>query len=418
VVERDNIVVDGAGYTLQGTGGGEGIDLRWRRNVTIRNMEIKAFGTGVWLFRSLNNSISNNNMTNNMDGIELYWSSNNSISDNNIRANERAGIRLWYYSNYNSVLGNNIANDEYGIEVSESLNNTISGNNITANKRDGVWLYWSSNSSILGNNITANNRDGIGLYWSSNYNSVSRNNIVANNRHGIGLYDSLNNKFCHNNFIDNFLQLYIYTSGYANVWDDGYPSGGNYWSNYTGVDMNSGFYQNETDSDGIGDIPHTIDANNIDNCPLIAPISFFDAGTWNDTTYYVNFVSNSTLSHFHFSPDEGAFVSLWVKGETVTEAFGFCRVAIPKDLLWVEDGWTVLYGSYPLSYKAFSDENCTYLYFTYTNPPSNGFTTVTINGTHVIPEFPSFLILPLIMPITLLAVIVYRKKHAKISGTP
>jgi hypothetical protein len=86
--------------------------------------------------------------------------------------------------------------------------------------------------------------------------------------------------------------------------------------------------------------------------------------------------------------------------------------------LWVEDGWTVLYGSYPLSYKAFSDENCTYLYFTYTNPPSNGFTTVTINGTHVIPEFPSFLILPLIMPITLLAVIVYRKKHAKISGTP
>lgn len=35
-----------------------------------------------------------------------------------------------------------------------------------------------------------------------------------------------------------------------------------------------------------------------------------------------------------------------------------------------------------------------------------------------VPEFPLFLILPLFMIATLLAVILYRKKHAKISGTP
>jgi len=347
-------------------------------------------------------------MTNNMDGIELYWSWNNSISGNNIRANERAGIRLWYYSNYNSVLGNNIANDEYGIEVSESLNNTISGNNITANKRDGVWLYWSSNSSILGNNITANNRDGIGLYWSSNYNSVSRNNIVANNRHGIGLYDSLNNTFCHNNFIDNFLQVYIYTSGYANVWDDGYPSGGNYWSDYAGVDLCSSPNQTVTGSDSVGDAPYVIDENNVDNYPLMAPYSRFEVGTWNETPYYVDFVSNSTVSDFHFDSQEGPFLKFNVTGQDGTS--GFCRVTIPKDLLWVEDGWTVLYGSYPLSYETFSDENCTYLYFTYTNPSQNGFTTVTINGTHVIPEFPSFPILPFFMIATLLAIMVCKKR--------
>ncbi len=59
----------------------------------------------------------------------------------------------------------------------------------------------------------------------------------------------------------------------GNVWDDGYPSGGNYWSNYTGFDLYSGPYQNLTGSDGIGDTNHTIDANNQDGYPLIKPYS-------------------------------------------------------------------------------------------------------------------------------------------------
>jgi hypothetical protein len=64
----------------------------------------------------------------------------------------------------------------------------------------------------------------------------------------------------HNNFIDNTLQVYSFES--LNVWDDGYPSGGNYWSDYTGTDGNG---------DGIGDTPYTIDVNNIDHYPLVNP---------------------------------------------------------------------------------------------------------------------------------------------------
>jgi hypothetical protein len=58
---------------------------------------------------------------------------------------------------------------------------------------------------------------------------------------------------------------------YANFWDDGYPSGGNYWSDYSGVDKFSGPYQNKTGSDGIGDAPYSIDQNNVDRYPLMSP---------------------------------------------------------------------------------------------------------------------------------------------------
>jgi hypothetical protein len=55
----------------------------------------------------------------------------------------------------------------------------------------------------------------------------------------------------------------------VNVWDDGYPSGGNYWSDYAGVDEKSGPGQNLTGSDGIGDTHYIIDGNNRDRYPLM-----------------------------------------------------------------------------------------------------------------------------------------------------
>ena len=41
VVEKNSIVVDGAGYTVTGSGSGKGTDLAGRNNVTVRNMTIK-----------------------------------------------------------------------------------------------------------------------------------------------------------------------------------------------------------------------------------------------------------------------------------------------------------------------------------------------------------------------------------------
>jgi len=217
VVERDNIVIDGAGYTVQGTGEDpdKGVDLSRRSNVTIKNIIIIMFKAGIWLSGASNCNISGSIITNNVDGIVLGPSSNNTISDNTITANERYGIFLCFFSNYNSISENNITNNGVGIVLFSALNNTI----------------------------------------------------------------------YHNNFVNNIQQVDSHDS--TNFWDDGYPSGGNYWSDYNGTDLFSGSYQNETGSDSIGDMPYVIDEYNRDNYPLMHPFNTFDAGvTANHMLYY------------------------------------------------------------------------------------------------------------------------------------
>jgi len=79
------------------------------------------------------------------------------------------------------------------------------------------------------------------------------------------------NRICHNNFHSNTHQ--VDSAASTNVWDDGYPSGGNYWSDYAGIDLHNGVYQNETDSDWIGDSSFAIDQNNTDRYPLMHPFA-------------------------------------------------------------------------------------------------------------------------------------------------
>jgi len=314
VIERNNTVVDGAGHTLQGTGSGAGIDLTERSNVTIKNMKIKGFYigirhgssstiygvtmtdnligiqpgssnnitgnsiTGAWssgieLYGS-NNSISGNIIANNTDGIELdYPAKNNTISGNKIKNNYN-GISFFEAYN-NTISGNKIKNNDYGISFQRSSKNTISRNYITDNDY-GIKLYDPSNNNTISGNIIANNGAGTyggGIWLHGSYNTISGNNIT-NNDCGIELHvwwgtGASNNFIYHNNFVDNADQVYI--EGSVSVWDDGYPSGGNYWSDYAGVDLYSGPYQNETGSDGIGDTPYVIDADNRDRYPLMNP---------------------------------------------------------------------------------------------------------------------------------------------------
>jgi len=175
-----------------------------------------------------------------------------------------------YHQNVN-VTNNLIMQNGYGIKLDWAHNIIIARNNII-NNDDGVHiLNYSSNNSIVGNILT-NNGVGIEFHKSSN-NTLSGNNIKNNDFYGVWLDSSSYNKLYHNNFIDNTQQVYSYAS--TNVWDYGYPSGGNYWSDYTGADLYSGPNQNVTGSDGIGDTPYVTDENNTDNLPLMSPFEYW-----------------------------------------------------------------------------------------------------------------------------------------------
>jgi parallel beta-helix repeat protein len=133
-----------------------------------------------------------------------------------------------------------------------------------------MFFWFSSNNTFSENNV-ANNREGIQLHESSN-NIISGNNITNNGESG-GIWPepgSSHNVIYHNNFINSWN---AFSGGSPNTWDNGYPSGGNYWSDYSGADQKSGPYQNVTGSDGIGDTPYIIGSNNVDRYPLMNPYS-------------------------------------------------------------------------------------------------------------------------------------------------
>jgi hypothetical protein len=198
----------------------------------------------------------------------------------------------------------------------------------------------------------------------------------------------------HNNFINDTRAL-TRAPRAVNTYDDGYPSGGNYWSDYNGTDLLSGADQNETGSDGIGDTGYAIDANNIDHYPLTGLFSDFEA----TSEHRIQMVCNSSISDFQFN---GAAIRFNVSGEKGST--GFCRICIPKALM--NETYKVYVNDTEIPYTlfTFSNSTCNYLCFNYTHSTEQ----VTIIG-----EFPSFLMMPTFFMATLLAVVVYRKKIVK-----
>jgi parallel beta-helix repeat protein len=248
-----------------------------------------------------------NNMIYNMKygGIAIEYSSHNMVFSN-IIYNNCYGITLMMGANYNNVSKNIIHHNQYhGIYVGVSLftptpqphSNQIYENDIFGNN-DGVFLFASYNNTIMNNSIE-NSRtfDGIGLmnawnntivknvlrnntraglfafevYEPSYFNIVKENMFVENCKYGVFFsYYNRYNTIIHNDFINNFENAFDSTN---NTWDDGYPSGGNYWSDFD--EPSEGAWDNN--SDGIVDSSYSILGDgNVDNYPSTTPYSDID----------------------------------------------------------------------------------------------------------------------------------------------
>jgi parallel beta-helix repeat protein len=222
-----------------------GLKIHGNDNCTITNNTIHGNTVGIVIDEAAGNLIADNTVFNNYRGVSLFRSSNNTIVNNTL---------FW--------------NNVVGIDLALSDNNTITGNHIfEAWSSAGVSLSHSHNNTIVSNIITASER-AISLD-SSGSNSITHN-IVSDCPEGIFLSSSDGNLIHHNN-VTNTTYPARDDSG-DNFWDNGYPSGGNYWSDYDGEDTKSGPLQDQAGSDGMGDSPYGIIlGKSEDRYPLMNP---------------------------------------------------------------------------------------------------------------------------------------------------
>lgn len=387
------------------TGNGEGgIHLEFSSGNTVSDNRVVENPGGIGLsFSSSNNTLSGNLVFGSTSwGIWLLESSSNMVSGNTLTKNNFVGIGTTS-SFGNTLIGNNASgNYDDGIYVSDDcFNETVADNNASGNHADGIGVSNCNNITVSGNNVTENGENGIALYSSSG-STVSSNNAMRNG-YGFYLATSSNNTIYHNNIINNTQQA-VLSGSEPNAWDDGYPSGGNFWSNYTGSDSHSSPYQNETGSDGIGDTTYVIDAKNTDRYPLMGPITSFDVGTWNRTASSIDIVSNSTVLSLEVDVANRT-VSFNVTGPEST--YGFCRLTLPNILvqtLW-HGNFTVRIDNELVPFTNWTDASNTYVYVNYTHSE---------HEVMIIPEFPLTATAWLFTVLSMVAVVLAeRRTHRK-----
>jgi parallel beta-helix repeat protein len=390
-------------------GGGDGNIIEiWSDNVTVQGFTIQNGTQGIFIEGASYANISSNLIKNtSYAAIRINdYSNNNTILNNVVKENDFIGIYVYWYSDNNTISHNYISNNDVGIEIGVSSGNIISDNVIENSVWEGILLFGVCKNNIIYNNSILLNDYGISLEGqgpTQEYQPTGNlvyDNIVTNNDINIVMSQSSNNIIYHNSFIKKPYYNQVSSENSINEWDNGIE--GNFWSDYSGVDLNG---------DCIGDTSYIIDENNTDRYPLIVPYIWNYSEpipiVWEGKIYSVAISSNSTVSGFKFNQPQMQ-ISFKVSGSSGT--FGYSNVTIPKSLL-SDNPWTItIDGQPPTNIITTSNNTHSFLYFTYIHGSTK---TVTIKGTHVIPEFHSTIILTIFMLTTTVLVALTRNKRLR-----
>ena len=298
----------------------------------------------------------------------------------------------------------------YPSYLSDLSGGNIIEDNIVAN--NGVGIQVSTNDTIVFRNKISDNKFGImvenrGAGPSGGI--LISENTVENSEMGFVLGGSWNDTIFHNNLVNN-TSYFIFPKSGANNWDNGFE--GNYWSDYSGMD---------NDLDGIGDTPYVVNnsIDNIDRFPLMGQFQSFNltiGGEGSTHSEEVTTVSNLaigsvdlavwlTTENKYFKPGQYFVLLTNVTGEE--GVISFVRLTIPNNVLNASDYVVVdsNLNSLPTLPRKLPASNTTYtyLYFAFVNPTHELYITI--------PELPSFLVFPLFMIATLLAIKVYKRRQ-------
>lgn len=237
VIMDNNIVLDGNGHTLEGSGKGTGVFLQAKTGITIKNLKIAGFEYGVkstWYFYGSDsnlhgNTISNCTFTGNTNGIYIGdFSPGNKLTGNTLSGNTY-GIYLSACSN-SYLRDNHMTNNDFNFFVSSStIANSINDIDESNTVNGKPIIYWQNKQSqtvpadagyialVNCTQMTIQDMDlshnGQAILLSGVTESTIKNNKISQNHNGIWLVESKNNRIEQNSFSDNsYYALYVSNS--------------------------------------------------------------------------------------------------------------------------------------------------------------------------------------------------------------
>lgn len=304
-IKADNVTVRGFnitgsrkdGSTLE-TWNGVGcppaeICLENVNNCTIEGNNLSENRYGIYLQESMNNTLSQNNLAGNGIWLDEGCSQNRLLGNLVEKGNIILGAHCWN----NTILQNQLSNGE-GINIACCGGNNLISKNVIINCSTGIDIYDVQARTVLSDNRIANCNYGIyldfvfdsGIYNNTIYNTstgiclrdechnneLSNNTISSSEQSGIYLLDNTADNHIYDNYFNNTVNVRVENSE-GNFWNTtkkkgtnvvtGPYLGGNFWAKPRGT----GFSQtaNDSNSDGISDIPYKVHGSDFDHIPLV-----------------------------------------------------------------------------------------------------------------------------------------------------
>lgn len=246
------------GIGLQDSGSGNTIFNNTCSNITESGIQASSIN---------NDAIVLNYCYNCYCGIEITYSGDSVVSNNTCVDCIASGLRLyncWRFEVADNDCSSASTGD--GLSVDHCDDDKFLRNIARGNSGEGFFMINSNNCAIRLNNLSGN-WYGLNI-WTSHSTFIGHNVFSDNSNAGVNAFMCSGLVIFHNSFIGNTKQGMDDATN-ANEWDAGYPSGGNYWSDYAGTDLFSGPNQDLPGSDGIGDIEYSVDVNTYDDYPLM-----------------------------------------------------------------------------------------------------------------------------------------------------
>ncbi len=325
VINTGDVVLDGAGHTIDGVDAmnSTGVYVSGQRDVTVKNLQVTDWHTGIYYQDATNGSIVNNylnsnsyaginlvtsifshggvpgyftisqNSISNSDyGILMISSGYNNITGNNVTFNRYSGIALWFSNNNNIDRNTAVYNGDSGIYLEASVNNALNNNSVAYNAL-GITLFFISDGNSISGNMAFENDAGFFFGHSDNpsftgkfctnchpdgqirSNTLTENIVTSNRQYGI-FFNSSGSNTIYNNLFNNGLNYGSIFNG-TNVWNitktagtniiGGPYLGGNVWADPYGT----GFSQTCVDynGDSICESTYAVDGSSIDYLPLM-----------------------------------------------------------------------------------------------------------------------------------------------------